>query len=171
MTLANDRVGFDREPAAQGNAGARLAPLVLPLLLGISIVSVAFSVTVGASDASLLSLLKAFAGYGMEATALDRDRIVLLELRLPRVLMGFLVGASLAVSGAVMQGLFRNPLADPGLTGVSSGAGLGAVVAIILGDRLLGTLAPALGSLLLPLAAFFGGLASTWLLYLSLIHI
>jgi ABC-type Fe3+-siderophore transport system permease subunit len=62
-----------------------------------------------------------------------RDRIIIFDIRMPRAILGFLVGGSLAVSGAVMQGLFRNPLADPGLVGVSSGAGLGAVVMIVLG--------------------------------------
>lgn len=138
---------------------------LLPALAILSLFAVAYSATVGASDASLSGLLKVIAGMGAESSTFERDRIILLELRLPRVIMGFLVGASLAVSGAVMQGLFRNPLADPGLTGVSSGASLGAVLAIIMGDRLFGAMSPALGPFLLPLAAFIGGLASTWLLY------
>ena len=138
---------------------------IIPLLVVVSVLAVAFSATVGASDASLTSLAKALAGYGSDGINVDRDRIILLELRLPRVIMGFLVGASLAVSGAVMQGLFRNPLADPGLTGVSSGASLGAVLAILAGDRLFGEFGPALGTFALPVAAFLGGLASTWLLY------
>ena len=66
-----------------------------------------------------------------------RDALVVLNIRLPRVLLGLLVGAALAVSGALMQGLFRNPLADPGLVGVSAGAGLAAAATIVLGDRIL----------------------------------
>lgn len=138
---------------------------ILPLLVILSIITVAGSATVGASDASLVGLVKALSGWVADPGMIERDRIILLELRLPRVILGFLVGASLAVSGAVMQGLFRNPLADPGLTGVSSGASLGAVLAIIAGDRLFGPLSPALGPFLLPIAAFLGGLLSTWLLY------
>lgn len=94
-----------------------------------------------------------------------RETLVVMNIRLPRLLLGFLVGAALAVSGAMMQGLFRNPLADPGLVGVSSGAGLAAAATIVLGESLLG---PALGlptHLLLPLGAFCGGLAVTLLLY------
>ena len=71
------------------------------------------------------------------------------DLRVPRVLLGFLVGGSLAVSGAALQALVRNPLAEPYLLGLSGGAGLGAVLAIALG---LG------GPWAVPLAAFVGAL-------------
>jgi iron complex transport system permease protein len=91
--------------------------------------------------------------------------IILWEVRLPRVLLGVLVGAALAVSGTVMQGLFRNPLADPGIVGVSAGAGLGAVTAIVLGGLLPIALRDSLGPFLVPVAAFFGGWASVLLLY------
>ena len=94
-----------------------------------------------------------------------RNRIVLMEIRLPRTILAALVGSSLAVAGAVMQGLFRNPLADPGIIGVSSGAALAAVAVIVLGGSVgLGT-AGVLGLWALPVAAFFGGLATTVLLY------
>ena len=59
---------------------------------------------------------------------------VLEQIRLPRVLLAGLVGASLGISGASLQGLFRNPLADPGLIGVSAGAALGASIIIVLGS-------------------------------------
>lgn len=88
---------------------------------------------------------------------------VVWEIRLPRLLVAIAVGAGLGMAGAAMQGLFRNPLADPGLVGVSSGAALAAVLVIVFG--------PAwwldwvgLG-LAIPLAAFLGGLAVTWLIY------
>ena len=58
------------------------------------------------------------------------------------------VGAALAISGAVMQGLFRNPLADPGLIGISAGAGLGAIIAIVLGGIIPGFIASILGNYL-----------------------
>lgn len=90
-----------------------------------------------------------------------RQRAVLLAIRLPRVVLGLLVGAALAVAGAAIQGLFRNPLADPGLIGVSSGAALMAVGVIVLGGALQGFL----GSWLLPVAAFLGGLAITLFVY------
>ena len=70
--------------------------------------------------------------------------------RLPRVVLGGLIGAGLAVSGTAMQGLFRNPLADPGLIGVSSGAALAAVAVIVLGATLLRGLSEVLGPFTLP---------------------
>lgn len=79
-------------------------------------------------------------------------------IRLPRVLLGMLVGAGMAVSGALLQGVFRNPLADPGLIGVSSGAALGAVAVIVLGLS-------SFGLMTLPLAAFLAGAATTFLVY------
>ena len=63
----------------------------------------------------------------------ERLRVIVLEIRLPRVLLGLLVGASLGLSGAALQGLLRNPLAEPGILGVSASAGLGAVLALYFG--------------------------------------
>src|SRR5699024_4680707 len=81
---------------------------------------------------------------------------VLVDIRIPRVLFSCLNGAALAVTGATMQALFRNPLAEPGLVGISSGAALGAVLAIVLTS----------GSFLLTsTAAFVGSLAATMLAY------
>jgi iron complex transport system permease protein len=102
---------------------------------------------------------------GSVDAAYARDALIILHIRMPRLLLGFMVGAALAVSGALMQGLFRNPLADPGLVGVSAGAGLAAAVMIVLGDRYLSGLIGKLPFAALPLAAFFGGLVSTVLLY------
>jgi iron complex transport system permease protein len=90
---------------------------------------------------------------------------VILNIRLPRTLLGLLVGASLAIAGASLQGLFRNPLADPGLIGVSAGAALAAVSVIVLGGSGLAFLTDALGAFSLPLAAFAGGLVTTMLVY------
>ncbi|PJE26567.1 iron ABC transporter, partial [Pseudooceanicola lipolyticus] len=105
-------------------------------------------------------------GVWLETGILDPTaRVILFDIRLPRLAMGLLVGAALAVSGAVMQGLFRNPLADPGLIGVSAGAALGAITAIVLGGLLPVALAAYTGTALVPLAAFFGGWLSTLLLY------
>ena len=111
------------------------------------------------------------ADTGAGAAATDpgqaaRDAVIL-SVRLPRVLSGLAIGAALASAGAALQGLFRNPLADPGLIGVSAGAALGAMSVIVLGPALLAA-APALQALpgsemrLLPPAAFLGGLVATW---------
>ncbi|ERH66303.1 iron ABC transporter [Pantoea dispersa EGD-AAK13] len=84
-----------------------------------------------------------------------------LTIRLPRVLLAVLTGMALAVSGAVMQGLFRNPLADPGLLGISSGAGLAVALSVVLPVSL-----PPLLALWLPsLAAFAGSLVVTLLIF------
>ena len=94
----------------------------------------------------------------------DLTKIVLLEIRLPRVILAALVGASLGISGAALQGLFRNPLADPGLIGVSAGAALGATLVIVLGLKFLGSFM--LGSFLLPLGAISGAMLVIMMLYL-----
>lgn len=86
------------------------------------------------------------------------QQVVILELRLPRLLLAMMVGAILAQCGAVMQGLFRNPLADPGIIGVSSGAAVGAVVAI-------GLLPVHMAAWAVPSFAFAGGLFTTLLVY------
>lgn len=88
----------------------------------------------------------------------DAASAIVWELRVPRLLLSVLVGAALACAGAAMQGLFRNPLADPGLVGVSSGAALAAVGLIVAGPAL--ALPPALAPFATPLAAFAGGLAA-----------
>ncbi|MDP6421254.1 MAG: iron chelate uptake ABC transporter family permease subunit [SAR202 cluster bacterium] len=86
---------------------------------------------------------------------------ILLQLRLPRVALAGIVGAALATSGAAYQGLFKNPLADPYLIGVASGAGLGATIVLITGVPLF------VGALnLLPVAAFAGGLGAVSLAYM-----
>ncbi|MEM9341830.1 MAG: iron ABC transporter permease [Pseudomonadota bacterium] len=131
------------------------------LVVLVAIVSL-LSLGVGAAGLGPLELLSAAIGTTpLDATA----QIILFDIRLPRLTLGLLVGASLAVSGAVMQGLFRNPLADPGLVGVGAGAGLGAISAIVLGAGLPSGISLALGNYVVPVAAFLGGWISTLVLY------
>jgi iron complex transport system permease protein len=118
----------------------------------------------GASDASALGVVLDMVSGGAESVP-ARDRIIVWDIRLPRVILGVLIGASLAVSGAVMQGLFRNPLADPGLVGVSAGASLGAISVIVLGTGVLAPVVAPLGIYALPVAAFLGGFAVTLVLH------
>lgn len=149
----------DIAPPVDRSQTARAAHLWLALLL--LAVSVA-SLAIGASSASLWSALgKLIAGEPLSRI----EQVVFWDIRAPRLVVGICVGASLAVSGAVMQGLFRNPLADPGLVGVSAGAGLGAIVAIVLGGALPVWVLAVTGNYLIPLAAFFGGWGSTLVLY------
>lgn len=143
---------------------SRLARLLVVALVVIAIATFVGSIMTGAADASLANVWRWLIGEADQALSI-RDRIIILDIRLPRAVLGMLVGASLAVSGVVMQGLFRNPLADPGLVGVSSGASLGAVLLIVLGTAAFGPLFALFGFYALPVAAFFGGLVTTLLLY------
>ncbi|HEX9858534.1 MAG TPA: iron ABC transporter permease, partial [Paracoccaceae bacterium] len=151
-------------PQSQRLAGDRThrARAVFWLLLALLAAMALLSVGTGASGVSLPGVLADLA-TGQQIAA--RDRVVLLDIRLPRLALGLLIGAALAVSGALMQGLFRNPLADPGIVGVGAGAGLGAVLAIVLGGLLPATLAATAGPHLVPLAAFLGGWGTVLLLY------
>lgn len=90
---------------------------------------------------------------------------VLLQIRLPRIALAIITGLSLAVSGAVMQGLFRNPLADPGLMGISAGCAFGAALFAVLGASWLAAMTGIFSVWALPVAAFLGGLLSTWLVF------
>lgn len=136
---------------------ARVAIALLAVLLAATAL---FSLGYGASDASAWTYL-----FGDAGALSESDRIIIHDIRVPRIVMGVLIGASLAVSGAVMQGLFRNPLADPGIVGVASGASLGAVSVIVLGPTVLAGFVAAFGIFALPAAAFVGGLAVTLVLY------
>lgn len=154
--------------AANAPRGSVALAFGLPLLAALALATLLLSVITGASTASAFSLVKSLFvdPAPTDAAVLLRDRIVITEVRLPRAALGFLVGSALAVSGAVMQGLFRNPLADPGIVGVSSGAGLGAVACIVFGAGALAPVTALLGVFALPLMAFLGSLAVTYLLYL-----
>ncbi|WP_029150508.1 FecCD family ABC transporter permease [Microbacterium indicum] len=100
--------------------------------------------------------------FGVGEARASLETTVVMNLRMPRVLFGALAGAALAVSGAALQGLFHNPLADPGIIGVSGGASTGAVAAIVLLPS-VGTVAFAW---LVPASAFAGGALATVLIYL-----
>lgn len=146
---------------------ARLAPRSA-LGLGALLVVLAFAVggASGAYDISPAQLMRLL-GHVMSGGATDSpEQLVFLNIRLPRLLLAVAAGAGLAMAGALMQGLFRNPLADPGLIGISSGAALAAGVTIVLGQQWFPELPSALGSWTLMLSAFAGGLAVTLLIYL-----
>ncbi|WP_380058812.1 FecCD family ABC transporter permease (plasmid) [Falsihalocynthiibacter sp. SS001] len=144
----------DRRARARATQAALLAVLILTMLISLGWGS--------ASDTDVIGALLAKFGVG---SASVRDITIIWDIRMPRMVTGALVGAALAVSGAVMQGLFRNPLADPGLVGISAGASLGAVAAIVLGGLLPLGLQVAAGPYLVPFAAFAGGWCATLVLY------
>lgn len=136
------------------------------LVLGL-IVTVVASLCIGAVKIPLADVLSALLGDGLAAKLGLSDNAaydsVFWQLRMPRIVLGFLVGAALSVAGVLMQGMFRNPLADPALIGASSGGALGAVFVIVLANRIFPDI-PLLSDLrLLPLAAFAGALLVTGL--------
>ena len=121
------------------------------------------SALVGAADLNPVATLAALADripFVHLPSSLDSlDRAVLFEIRLPRIVLGALVGGLLSVAGAGYQGVFRNPLVDSGMLGASAGAGLGATLAIVY----LGSAGPSA----VPVAAFAGSLAGVAIAYLS----
>lgn len=166
MTITLPTAGrYHRQQRLDGDRSG-LGRKAIVVLAGLLLVTIVVSLTTGASGASALNLAAGwFHPDAADPAALLRDQTVIYNIRLPRMLLGVLVGAALAVSGLVMQGLFRNPLADPGLVGVSSGAGLGAVGIIVLGTTALAPLTAFLGIYALQLASFTGGLVTTFVLY------
>ncbi|KAF4516302.1 hypothetical protein B566_EDAN000543 [Ephemera danica] len=118
----------------------------------------------GATPVDLATLLSVFTQLGTagntEGTGGNTAAIIMLHIRVPRVLMGFIVGGSLAAVGVTLQALLRNPLADPYVLGVSSGAALGAALAMLLGMGASMLLLP-----VLPLCGFVGGLLALLLIY------
>lgn len=155
--------------------------ITLATLLALIIVGSAVSITVGTAEIDVATVYRIlFARGAGSRAALTRSGIspaaqtIVLQLRLPRVLMALATGAALSVTGTVLQGIFRNPMADPYVLGVSSGAALGVSLASILGLAhplaLQGSaFAGAIGSLILVLAiaATSGGARNTFSLLLA----
>jgi len=133
----------------------RLGRAQLVVLAVAMLGSMAFG-AVGVTLADLKSSLGVLAGAEPDTTA----AAVLAYVRFPRVLLAAAVGATLGLCGAALQGLFRNPLAEPALLGMSAGAATAVVAATVLGRAIAPALVQALGAWLLPVAAFAGALAS-----------
>ena len=134
--------------------------VVVTVTLGVALLaSVVCASLVGSVHVDLARALHA----GLPA---NTDRVILFDTRLPRVLLAAVVGGALAVAGAALQGLLRNPLAEPHLIGVSGGAALGAVVAAILAGRTAFSEAS-----ILPMGAAVGALVSMAVIYrLGMVH-
>ena len=142
-----------------------LAMIILTALLGAVTL---LSLSVGAvklTPSDVLAVLAQRFGIGDPGAVNMQHDGVLLAIRLPRTLLGLTVGAGLALSGAALQGLLRNPLADPGLIGVSGGAAFAAATLIVFGDQFISDLPKPAAVLLSPLAAFAGGLVTTLAVY------
>lgn len=130
---------------------------------GMLVLLIIASLAVGAVGISPVEVLALFGNkMGLVETVDATQSIVLFDIRLPRVLFTVCIGMALGMSGAALQGLFRNPLVEPGIIGVSSGAAFGAVVVIIFIGGIAPTLIDTLSSWLLPLFAFGGALVATF---------
>lgn len=137
----------------------KLLAIALLLLLGLVFLSASF----GAYPLALERIFQLFGGSG---TAEDSSEYFLFwQLRIPRILLAILIGASLSMSGAAVQGLFRNPLAEPSLIGVTAGSMLSAVFFIVCAAALGIQLGGYLSSFSLAFIAFLGGLGTTFLVY------
>jgi iron complex transport system permease protein len=121
-------------------------------LLGVILIAVLLSAKFGQVDLSVTQVIDGAFGAADKA-----ESIIVRELRLPRIILAIMAGASLGYTGAALQGLLRNPLADPGVIGVSATASLGAVIAIYMGLTALHPLA-------LPVTAMAGALVATVIL-------
>ncbi len=145
-----------RAPARGRKAG------MLALLLAILLASGLISLSTGQGGIygplDILQTLRQWAGSATPGESLTESATILFYLRLPRVLLAVLIGANLALAGALMQSLFNNPLAEPYIVGASSGASLGAVLAAALGAQTM-----VYGLNIMAVAAFLGALAATFL--------
>lgn len=137
------------------------AGALIPALVGLLLIAIVVNVGVGAVEIGPLqvaAILLEHAGVSTSVEYSQQQDAVLWAIRLPRVILAVLIGGGLALSGAALQGVFRNPLADPALIGVSSGASVGAVASIVFGFTVFGRAS-------LPLAAFVGALLAALLVY------
>ena len=140
-------------------AAAKLVWCLALLMPAVAVVSLSMG-TVSIPFTQIIQTLFATMGGGIENT---QTSSIVLDIRLPRIILALLVGAVLAVLGTVMQGLFRNPLADPSLIGVSGGASVGASVVIVLVGGSVAS--PLAGLSLISFGAFIGGVISTLVVY------
>jgi heme transport system permease protein len=138
-------------------------------ILAVALVAaVVASAAIGAftfSPAEMGRYLGQTVGWLPSPSADALGRSVFVQLRLPRVCMAGLTGAVLGVSGTLMQGLFRNPIVEPGLAGTSAGAAFGAALVFVLGSGTMLAFTTIVGALTLPLLAFAGAFAATMLVY------
>jgi iron complex transport system permease protein len=156
-----ERPPLESLPARRGAIRAGRRRTVLTVLCGLLLAAAVANIGLGAvgiAPQQVIAILADRIGVHLGVAYTEQQDAVLWAIRLPRVALAALVGCGLGIAGAALQGIFRNPLADPGLIGVSSGAAVGAAGTIVLG------VAP-LGLATVPLAAFLGGAAATALVY------
>jgi iron complex transport system permease protein len=130
----------------------RKVVLVSLTLVFVFVMVAILSISLGTADIGLMKILRGIFGEGAVSISgwTDTDRVIIFQVRLPRIILAGIVGATLSVAGVVFQALFRNPLADPYILGISSGSAVGAILAIISGTGL--------SFLSIPVASFCGAL-------------
>lgn len=162
-TTVTDRHGpAPAPPSPATRAGRRsgwVALALIPVLIVLLVTAVLANLALGAVDIPVARVARILLGMEQDTP----EAMVLTAIRLPRVVLAVVAGAALAVSGAALQGVFRNPLADPGLIGVSPGAAAGAAFAIVTGIA-------AFGGATTAIAAFAAGLATAGIGYLAARH-
>ena len=141
--------------------------LILALLSGILILLIALFSVIGTANINWIDVFRIVGsktpiiGNHIDVSnILETHQTILWSIRLPRVLLGVLVGSSLAMTGAAFQGMFKNPMADPFVIGISSGAALGATIAIILGTSI-----SFMGVRSISLFSFIGALITVFVVY------
>ncbi|MBE8713766.1 Fe3+-siderophore ABC transporter permease [Sphingobacterium sp. KB22] len=141
---------------------------IIGLLLVLLAIACVCSICIGAVKIPVDSLFSiVLNNFGIESEKLftAQQQAVFSSLRLPRMLLGVLVGATISIAGASIQGLFRNPLAEPSLIGISSGASLFAVLMIVLEARFFQSITAIFGYYALAIAAFVGAVLTTFIVY------
>jgi iron complex transport system permease protein len=142
---------------------------IFPILIGLLIAVIFWGIGNGAiaiSPSQIFGIWCKKLGIDTGIAFNQQQESVMWIIRLPRVLMAILIGSTLSVCGAAMQGLFRNPLADPGLIGISSSASTAAVIMIVVGSGLLATTEhTALAQYSMNIASFLGSLVATFFIY------
>lgn len=147
-------MGYLRTRNGRTTKTGRKAGLFL-ILLSLLVLMIIISIRAGYTDISLQDLLRILLGGGS-----DKENLILYEFRLPRIILAILVGIGFSLSGCILQGVTRNPMADPGLLGINSGAG----IVVVLFMTLYGTLTKN-ATLALPFFSLLGALAVSALIY------
>jgi iron complex transport system permease protein len=142
--------------------------IIITGLVVVLIITTLFSLTVGAvsipvQDVAIILLRKL--GFFSHIQVDSMHEVVMHSIRLPRIFMTMLIGASLGISGACLQGLFRNPLVEPSLIGVSGGSASMVVMIIVFGNALSIPASGWIHDIILCIAAFVGGIAATFLVF------
>lgn len=143
-----------------GKRNPRIALLILGVGLLLCLICALMIGTVNVTFEEVFS-----ATFFFNPDSVNSNQIIINKIRIPRLLLAVLIGAVLAMCGAITQGLFRNPLADPSLIGVTAGASAGAAAFIVLGLNLNSTLGTLSGLSMVSIGAFIGGVCTVFLVY------